>query len=495
MSPSRKIRNSSRGNSAPDSLNPLGDGADRKLGGAAFAEPVNRIERGTIINVDANRHVYRVALNSGRVMVMGRLKTHPGDSTLLPNRTPVRVSFALGLPYIDGVLPSETRAPDDRRNPASITDVPGHGGDDPAFSRNLGASARADGEPSDVMPGDFVGQGPDGASVAALHGRVAQLKASPLAQLQAFGDTDTVRIAAGLYQLVTWMGESRVVNDDGKTSFIWRGGSDQLTQTGADEERYTLKLDVGHTGDVLRFEVSNREGQPVFRLHVSPEGRVDVFAAGGVSTHGGNGTQRHPRVTQGSSEEVVTGATSRVVERDASTTVRGGLEHSVGSSRNYVTGLDFTSRINRNFLQNVGGTKVEVVGGDSTYHVGGTYEHVTSGELHAVKVETGSYRLEISAGNATFDLGRGSFTVQTAGADTIRLGQTARSHLVKWEELAAALGPILARVNVLSAALATHTHVLSIPPGTTGTSPMMAATAATLPVDISAAKTQKIVGE
>lgn len=428
-------------------------------------------------------------------MVMGRLKTHPGDSTLLPPRTPVRVSFALGLPYIDGVLPTETRAPDDRQNPTSITDVPGHGGDDPVFSRNFGASARADGEPSDVMPGDFVGQGPDGSSVAALHGRVAQLKASPLAQIQAFGDTDTVRIAAGLYQLITWMGESKVVNDEGKTSFIWRGGSDQLTQTGADEERYTLKLDVGHTGDVLRFEVSNREGQPVFRLHVSPEGRVDVFAAGGVSTHGGNGAQRQPRVTQGSSEETITGAASRIVERDASTTVRGGLEHSVGSSRTYVTGLDFTSRINRNFLQNIGGTKIEVVGGDSTYHVGGDYEHVTDGEVHAVKLPTGNFSVEANGGNMTFSLDRGAFLVRTNGDGTIQLGQTARSHLVKWEELAAALAPILARVNVLSAVLATHTHALSIPPGTTGPSPMMAATAAALPVDITAAKTVKIIGE
>lgn len=429
-------------------------------------------------------------------MVMGRLKNHPGDSTLLPNKTPVRVSFALGLPYIDGVLPVETRAPDDRLNPPSITDVPGHGGDDPVFSKNLGASARASGEPSDVMPGDFVGQGPDGALVAALHGRVAQLKASPLAQLQAFGDTDTVRIAAGLYQLVTWMGEARVVNDEGKTSYIWRGGSDQLTQTGADEERYTLKLDVGHTGDVLRFEVTSREGQPVFRLHISPQGRVSLFAAGGVDSHGGDGGQpRHPHVTQGSTEHLVTGSEARVVERDGSTTIRGNLQHAVGSSRTYATGLDFTSRINRNFLQNIGGTKVEVVGGDATEHVGGDFEHTTDGQLHAVKLPTGSFSLDADAGDATFNLTQGSFRVHTSGDGTIRLGQAARSHLVKWEELNAALAPILARVNALSVVLATHTHILSIPPNTTGPSPMMAGTAASLPVDITAARTIKVVGE
>jgi hypothetical protein len=240
-------RPSGRLNTQPDPLIPQGMADPRGAGPLAGATGAGtpHVERGTILSCDARGQVYRVALNSGRTMQMGRIRSHPGDMTLLPPRTIVVVTWALGLPYIMGVLPPEV-ASVDSETPQSITDVTGHGGDDPVLQRNLGANSRAPDEPRDILPGDFVGTSPDGASVSALHGKVAQLRGGALAKVQAFGDSDLVQIVTGLYRMISWMGESRILNEDGKTSFVWRGGTDQITQTGADEENYTIRLDVAH---------------------------------------------------------------------------------------------------------------------------------------------------------------------------------------------------------------------------------------------------------
>ena len=440
---------------------------------------VAQMERGTIISVDARGHVYRVALNSGRTMQMSRVRTHPGDLTLLPLQTPVVVTWALGLPYILGVLPNEVAAAPEE-NPQSVTDVPGHGGNDPVFQRNMAAVARAPGEPIDVMPGDFTGLSPDGASVAALHGQVAQIRGGSLAKVQAFGASDTVQIIAGIYRLISWMGESKIINNDGKTSFIWRGGTDQITQTGPDEEKYTIRLDVGQTGDVIRLEVLTREGQVVFRFHVSATGACEIFAAGGINQHGGGATSDvNPVRFQGQRQTAVSGSSTERV--NGSVTNR-----CDGSHRRDVGGDD---------TRNIGGSQSIYVTQDHSLDVSGDSEETIAGKKSVTGVEgishdtlgPGVYEVKTQAGNIELTPGVAKFQVKTAVPDAIELGFSATSHVTKFEELQVALNALKLQLDLAMALIASHFHPPS-GPTFTAPAPTLAPLASPLPFDMSLAR-------
>jgi len=432
--------------------------------------------RGTIFSVDARGHMYAVTLNDGRHMQMGRLRLHPGDLTLLPAHTQVLVSFDAGMPYIIGCLPPEVASVTEE-TPQSVTDVPGHGGDDPVLQRNMGAASRAPGEPKDLMPGDYVGLSPDGASVAALHGQLAQLRGGPLAKVQAFGGSDKVQIIASLLRVVTEMGEYNYVNDDGKTSFIWRGGTDQLTQTGPDEEKYTIALDVGHTGDMIRLEVLNREGQSLFRFHVSATGACEIFAAGGMNQHGGSaGSDVHPIRFYGRRETEVAGASSERISGDATHTYEGGHVETVSSDR--------STTIGGKFRHDVTGDHTLGIGGDARETVVGKKTTTTIGD-HTVNVKaTGAYAVNTAAGDQTFSPGTAKFKVATSRPDSIELSTNPSSHATKFEELQTIMNGFKGQLDALFALISTHVH-----PGIGVVSPTLTPLARPTTLDLSTAKT------
>lgn len=472
-------RPSGRLNTQPDPLIPQGMADPRGAGPLAGATGAGtpHVERGTILSCDARGQVYRVALNSGRTMQMGRIRSHPGDMTLLPPRTIVVVTWALGLPYIMGVLPPEV-ASVDSETPQSITDVTGHGGDDPVLQRNLGANSRAPDEPRDILPGDFVGTSPDGASVSALHGKVAQLRGGALAKVQAFGDSDLVQIVTGLYRMISWMGESRILNEDGKTSFVWRGGTDQITQTGADEENYTIRLDVGHTGDVVKLEVTNREGQALFRFHVSATGACEIFAAGGLNQHGGGGeSDVNPVRFHGRRETEVEGASTERVSGDARVHHEANATHDVGNNATENVGGSHSTYVTQDRDVQVGGNASETVAGTRTVVSRGRMRfEVRDGQLYAVQA---------LGGNIEFTPQGSIFKVITSQPDAVQLGP-AGSHATKYEELSATMASFKAQLDILFGLVATHVHPTGAP--SVGPSPTLAPLANPLTLDLSSSR-------
>lgn len=450
-----------------------------------MARPQNVIERGVIMAVDAQQQMYRVHLNSGRTMLMARLRTHPGDVVVLPVGVFVMVSFALGMPYILGVLPPESAVVNEE-NVTSVTDVDGHGGEDPLLGRSMGVTSRGPNEPVDVVPGDFVGTAPNGSSVSALHGKVAQMRGSPLAKVQAFGDNDLVQIIAGVMRTVTWMGESKVVNDEGKTSFQWRGGTDQLSQTGGDEERYTIKLDVGHTGNMINLEVCNRDNQAVFRFHVSPEGQVELYAAGGFNQHSGdNDAAVHPVNYHGSVAEVVTGGASRQVSGDVTETHEGNRTETVSGNHAVTVGQDSSLTVSRDQNVSVGGNSTTVVTGDMAVNTMGDCKTMVigPGKVHSVKTTGGDVTVETQLG--AFDVATTGGTISLnaltgqmrltasiiellastgsislgAPSSNITIGSGAVSGAVRWEQLNVILQTLVGEINVMRGLLAAHVHV------------------------------------
>lgn len=508
----QRNRPSERTPQTPDPLMTGQQGAP--FGGGAMVAPQNVIERGVIVRVDAQRHAYWVHLNSGRTVPTSRVRSHAGDMTLLPVGSAVMVTFAIGLPYILGVLPSETESTAED-NPQSITDVEGFGGNDPTLSKNIGATSRGRGEPRDIGPGDFVGMSPGGSSVAALQGGVAQIRGSALSKVQAFGDSDLVQIVCGVMRTVTWMGESEVVNNNGKTSFIWRGGTDQLTQTGHDEERYTIRLDAGDLGNMIKLEVCNLDNQVLFRFHVSPTGKLELFSAGGMTQHIGSADgQTHPIRFHGSKSERISSNSTVNVGGNAQSSVDGNLVSTVSLNESTTVGQDQNVTVNRNQNVNIGGDANEIVAGKKVVNSLDGYQCnvLLPGSVHAVKLVLGDSTIETGGGDHRVQtLGgairllagigelsalasritlasSGAFTI-SAAPGSIEIGDGASSGVAKWEELNAAVQALTAQLSALHGLVAAHTHI-----GTAPADPTLTPLGRPLFVDLTAARSTVRIG-
>lgn len=418
----------------PPVSDPLVAPVGRPSANPAMGAPVPLYERGIILEVDARRHSYRVVMSSGRQVSMGRIRTSPGDTALLEQGTNVAVFMGFGEPYIWGILPMGTAHSDEG---PTLTGVDGHGGADSVLDRGLTASARDPNMPTDLLPGDAAIQGPDGASVSALRGKVAQLQGGPLARVQAFGDGDRVSIVAGELHTTTWMGESAYTNNEGQTNFRWRGGTDQLTQTGADESRYTIALDVGSVGDVIRLELTNREGQALFRFHVDAHGHAELFSAGGFSHVGGDSAAAiHESAHHGSATHEVTGDRAEHVVGTRKDTIGGSWQTTTGASIEILAGTDLSlSGVNSAVLRS---------GGELT--------------LSAANLA------RLIGTNVTLDPRLGEFLVETSLDDKITLGRGATSHGVMYEPLERVLTQILNRLNSLASAFASHGHPVVLTP-------------------------------
>lgn len=453
--------------------NPLGPShASLVRGESPFTPGVSKIERGTVVSVDATRYTYHVVLNSGRSLPgIARIMATHGDTTLLPIGTMVAVTHGLGEPYIIGVLPFQGAQVAAER-PDNVTGTSGHGGEDPVLNRNFGTTARAPGDPRDLMPGDVLHRSPDGAAVGALHGKLALLKGSSLAQIVAHGQTDQVDIIAGLLRVITWMGESRYVNDEGKTSYQWRGGADQLTETGADENKYTLRLDVGHSGDLFNFEVTTPQGQSLFRLHVDPNGRLSIASRGGWEwTSGADRGTPHPQRIHGGQQLEVEGAQQTRVAGPCNQTYEADRETTVSSNDSRIVGQDAVERINRDLDVNVGGTMNHAVTGDvtRTSTTGNMKDELTQGNYEN-RVRTGTWKVQCDVGNASIKTTGGKFRVENTRPDSVELTGNPRSHAVTHEELSRELTKMNAAINQKMLLLATHVH----PPGAPAPSPTLA---------------------
>lgn len=476
---------------------PLGGASNPFSRPAPFAGNPTGFEQGTVLSVDANTHMYRVRLATGRVQYMARIRAHPGDLALLPVHTTVMVTYGLGLPYICGIIPDVGR-PSEQTETSSegLTGTSGHGGEDPLLSRTVTSSARGADEPRDQLPGDSAIRSPDGASVAALAGRVAQLKGSDVAKIEAFGTSDLVRIVAGLLQTVTWMGESRVVNQEGRVSFLWDGGSDQLTQTGQDENAYTIHLRLGYDGNLARFKITNREGQPKFEVQVNPNGGVRIFSSDQLRAHYGSSGEDHHQVGYvGSVSNEITGDRSEEVGGDAHLTVDGARTDTVTHDDTcYVGGAHFC-QVTADSRWSIGGNfEAVVTGTHSTFCNGNMALEVLGSGFCDVKTTGGQIRLTTRGGNFEVQAGSGEALIRAqqiklqAGANAIKLGNTPTSHATKFEELQTALTALAGQLTTLHGLLATHIHPLAGPAGNTAPSPVLGPLSNGVQVNISGAQ-------
>lgn len=351
-------------------IDPLApDAATRQTGGAGMWRGAQsaRLELGQVI-------LYHAATHSADVRTLGRggrtlpsvpqKRVSPNDHALLEPGTLVVINWDLGfMPIIDGVITivgPQLEALGD----TSALGVSGYGVEDPVQPVEGNSNYRPANAPPDLMAGDYAKQGDRGQLIALLRGGLAML-GSPTSSIESYGLSGLLRLIGQRLQTVTDFGQWDTLSQDGKTSFRLRAGSDVSTETGYAEEKWTIRFDLGATGDILNLELTNPEGQVLFGFRVSADGHWQTYSAAGSDHMTGASAFGAAEEHLGDKTARIGGNEARTVDGNAKRAVGGSLGEDVAGNRSDTVGNDYTQVINRNATVNVAGKTVQVFAGGS----------------------------------------------------------------------------------------------------------------------------------
>lgn len=336
------------------------------LGGAGLGRGTaqTRWELADVVEYNAATHTAVVHTNSGRTLKdVPQVKTGPGEYEHYKTGTSVVVSYDLGFPAIIGCINFVGRAQNSIPAP-TLTGVEGFGDDNPIKANDGAQTYKPAHAPSDMMDGDWARVGSFGNHVAVMDGGVT-LFGTPSAQVRSLGLAGVLQLIAQQLQTYTDFGEWKTLNDGGKTSFILRAGSNQSTQTGADEENWSIRLDLGATGDVFNFEITEPQGRTLFKMYVDPKGRVQIFGDGGVDISSGAGSQAESISDVGPRNMHVRGPDLLDVKGPRMTFVGGVDTLNLASDQETVVGGSDTKIVEDTQTISVGGKRTEVIAGGS----------------------------------------------------------------------------------------------------------------------------------
>ncbi len=437
-----------------------------------------RGERATVISYQSDRYTATVRTDRGRTLTgVARMRSSPGEIVPLEAGSEVLLNFDYGQPIILGVLATPSSGVDAGRK-FSVTDTEGFGGQGlNKTSLSDGADYRNAQEPDDLAPGDWVQMGPDGNAMGVLTGGVNVIRSNALSQIRTHFINDLVEIISRNFRHISDMGEFTVQNNDGRINMRFRGASDQRTEAGPDEEKWTIKFDLGAEGDLLNFELCTPQGQTLFRLHVDSDGACEIFGINGVAIH--SGAQQSGVSTEtvtGSKEINIEGNTTSSVGGDKTESVNGSVRTNVLNDHQVLAGNDVQTQAlrdmgisaGRNMYVGVQGNitgddalTFDIESGDWIVDIGGPLSaNPASG--HTLRTFAGSINYESLAGgnfNISSLLGEYKSRTRKATVSTFNLpdsvvlgGEALTSHLVKYEQLEQHL-------MLLYQLLDTHIHI------------------------------------
>jgi len=418
-------------------------------------------ETGTVVAYFCDTYMATVLTSTGRTVTLPRMRSSPGDVAHLEVGTEVLINNDYGAPFIMGILTHPAGVPSDGAN-HSITGIEGVGGNglNQASTQTPG-NYRLRAEPKDLIPGDWAHVGPDGNSVGVLAGGVNVMRSSSLSQFRTHQVDDTTEIISRNHRHITDMGFSETHNDNGSINYTFRGASDQRTESGPDEERWTIKLDMGAIGDVFNFELCTPQNQTLFKFHVNSDGQCEIFGLNGVSINSGS-------QNGGTSAEENTGDKVSSVGGNKTTTITGNSTETVkGSAGNHAyvdhettAGNDIRSQALRDHAMSAGrhmyvsvqGSPIpgdamvyDITSGNWVVKIGGP---LSPDPLSAFDMQTYAGDMKFSSllgGNFSVTSPLGVLESNTRQAvlstnmlpDSVILGgNVLTSHLVKYEELA-----------------------------------------------------------
>ena len=439
-----------------------------------------RGEHATVRSFNPDTYVSTVYTERGQLLSgVQQIRHTPGAIIPLAIGTEVLLTYDYGPAMIAGYVASPASA--NNSTPYSVTGVSGFGGQGANQSVNPEhGSFRKANEPTDVMPGDFVHMTESGNMLGVLAGGVNVLKSSPLAQIRTHLLNDLVEVFSRNYKHVTDMGITEITNKEGKINMSFRGGSDQSTEAGSDEEKWSIRFDLGADGDIFNFELTTPLGQVLFRIHVDAEGQCEIFGINGVSVNSGaqsGGVSVED--SAGNKRTSVGGDRTDTVAGNVTRTINGSETTTVDANHSVLSGNDVRLTAMRDVAIASGRSmNVQVMGplltGDAlTFNVATGNFSVNVGEIVN---PLGSFNVTTQTGDTTFtsELG-GNFKVDTqfGNVQTTSIGVTMRtippdsvvlggsgiltSHVAKFEQLAA-------YINALHQALDYHVHDITVSP-------------------------------
>lgn len=390
-----------------------------------------------MLEYNSGTHTAKVRTNRGRPLEnVPQMKTAPGAFEHLSTGTPVVISWDLGFPVIVGIL-DDVGLPQKALPPMSLTGVDGVGSTDPTQATHGSNNYKPPFAPTDMGPNDFARVGTMGNHIAVLEGGLS-LFGSQSAQLRSLGTSGTMQTIARAIQQVTDFGQLSVENDRGKTSFVLRAGSNQSTETGLDEQRWTIRIDLGASGDLFDFSILEPEGKLLFRLHAGSDGRVQIYGDGGVdlssgAAGAGNARSDHagPRVQAigGNDTKTIAGTKTTVVEQSHVTTVGGDVERAAGGT--------LTEFSTGNRAVGTGGAEARVIGETRTTTVGDSDDLAIDGKWSVLAKK--GVKLE---SRADFDI-KAKSRARVDGSQVV-LGTNGNHPLPRWDVFLRDLGTFLA---------------------------------------------------
>lgn len=397
------------------------------------------------------------------------MRATQGGFDHLQTGTAVVVSWDLGFPVIVGILDLVGGAQTALPSP-TLTGVEGVGSNDATQPVDGSNNYRPPHAPTDIGGGDWSQMGTLGNHVAVLEGGLSLLGA-PSAQVQSFGVTGLLRHVSRILQNVNDFGMWKVENLQGKTSFILRAGANQTTQTGLDEQHWTIRLDLGASGDMLDFRILEPEGKTLFRLHAGSDGRVQIFGDGGVDVSSGAGGLAETRHDiAGARSTTIAGDDTHQTQGDSTRSIDGAHTHSVGGDETRSVGGAGTEFINGNHAHGVGGDQTRVVGGkrktsigdDDTTSCDGNIT-VTAQQTHTtdgVRIKHGANAIEPHIKGTTFGSSVMS-QISAAGAAATTAGAVATAAILPDTITSTPTGATVTAVAGLAAALTAIGSLLS----------------------------------
>jgi hypothetical protein len=434
--------------------NPTGGGRHGGVGGKGGSG-----EYGTIVEYFSDTYTSTVQTRSGIIYGVPQLRSAPGQITPLEAGTEVLVSYEFGDPIILGIITRVTKqaASGPRYSATGVTGYGGQG-DNKDIRRNVG-NYRAATEPDDLMPGDWAKCSPDGNSVGVYTGGVNMMRSSDLAQIRTHAVNDMVEVICRNYRQISDMGEFSIKNKAGKINMKFRGGSDQRTESGSDEENWSIKFDLGSEGDMLNLELCTPQGQTLFKFHVSADGECEIYGINGVSINSGNSNQgvsveessgNKVRRIQGSQTLECAGSNDSTIGGDDTTTTTGDRVVTAGNDIRYQAVRDVALGSGRTFSIAAQGSLFgdamvfDIETGDWVVDIGGP---TSLNPLSGFKMTTFNGDMDfksLASGSFNFTSTLGSFTSRAVSAklatsaipDSVILGgEFITSHVVKYEQL------------------------------------------------------------
>lgn len=346
--------------------------------------------QGTITDINPDTQTYTVAISTGDNIAnqegIGRITQSPGDTRILPVGTRVALSTEFGEIFIVGVIPY-TGNRGNNENRINLTGISGTGGEDPLYTnRTDAANYRTKNVPHDLGSNDWAEVGEEGNAVAVLAGGVNIIRSSGMAQVRTHLINDLVEIISRNYRHISDMGISEIKNNNGQITWSFRGGSDQATETGSDQENWSIRIDLGAEGDLFRFELTQPDGGTNFKFHVDAAGQLTVFTAQGSDEF--VGSDKNIKILGDRTIDIKEND-EQYIRGNQTKNINGIRNTNISNTNTLNVGNDYIINTQRSVLQTIGGKREEkIVGGNSLTAVAGNTAKETT-------INNGSWLIDI----------------------------------------------------------------------------------------------------